>query len=71
VRFSADTGGLHTVEVTGSNPVPPTRSKDLLLQDRRDLPSSDHEHADEPRCFKIGDHRPVILEIDDAVLAGR
>jgi hypothetical protein len=41
------------------------------LQDRRDLPSSGHEHADEPRWFEIGDHRTVILEIDDAVLAGR
>jgi len=51
--------------------VPPTRSKDPLLQDRRDLPSSGHEHADEPRWFEIGDHRPIVLDIDEAALALR
>ena len=27
--------------------------------------------ADEPSWFEIGDHRPIILDIDDAALAGR
>jgi hypothetical protein len=27
--------------------------------------------ADEPRWFEIGDHRPIILDIEDAALAGR
>jgi hypothetical protein len=41
------------------------------LQDRRDLPSSDHEHADEPRCFKIGNYYPIVLNIGEAALAPR
>jgi hypothetical protein len=27
--------------------------------------------ADEPRWFEVGDHRPIILDIEDAALAGR
>jgi hypothetical protein len=41
------------------------------LRDRHDLPSSGHEHADEPRWFEIGNHRPIVLDIDEAALALR
>jgi endonuclease/exonuclease/phosphatase family metal-dependent hydrolase len=27
--------------------------------------------ADEPRWFEIGDHRPIVLDIDEAALAAR
>ena len=49
----------------------PIRSKDLESQDMCDLRASGHEHADEPRWLEIGDHRPIVLNIDEAALALR